>query len=199
MASSVVEIVNNALVEIGEPNLITSLSDNTRAAILSNQKYPAVRDATLRAYPWNCAIGRQTLSPLGDTPNHEWTHQFQLPATCLRVLGLELRADEFDVEGRRIMANTNEIKIKFIQRVEDVTVYDALLAEALSSRLAHALAYAITQSASMREAMWENYRAKLREARSIDAQEGSPKSLEASEWIEGRFGAGSVRDLRNPA
>lgn len=197
MASSVVELVNNALVELGETNLITDIAENTKAAILANQKYASVRDAVLRAYPWNCALKRQALGPTSPAPVYGWTYAFQLPATCLRVLALEMLDDEWDVEGRTIVANSNAINIKFIQRVEDVNLFDALLAEAISSRIAHALSYGLTQSASMREAMWENYRAKLREARSIDAQEGMYNRVEASELLESRFGY-RVRDLRKP-
>lgn len=198
MASSVVELVNNALVELGEPNLITSIDEATRAAVLAKQKYPSVRDAVLRAYPWNCAVKRQALAPEAETPVYGWTYKFRLPSDCLRVLGFELSDDEFAVEGRFVVADTNVLKMKFIQQVTDVTQFDALLCEAISSRLAHSLAYAITQSASMREACWENYKAKLREARSIDAQESMPQSTEASEWVEARQGIGLVKDLRKP-
>ena len=199
MVASVVELVNNALMELGEPNLITSLSDPTRPAILANQKYAGVRDATLRAYPWNCAITRKNLAPVSAAPVYEWSQAFNLPPDCLRVLGLELLSDEWTVEGRQILTNATSINMKYIKQVTDVTQFDALLCEALASRLAHALALPITQSNSVREAMWENYKAKLKEARSIDAQENASQRVEASEWLESRFGVAPVKDLRNPA
>ena len=197
MAGSVVELVNNALVELGETDLITDITENTKAAILANQKYTSVRDAVLRAYPWNCAIKRDVLAPASPSPVYNWTYRALLPADCLRVLGLEENSDEWEIEGRYLNCNTNVMYVKYIQKITDVTQMDALLAEAISSRLAHALAYGLTQSSSMREAMWENYKAKLREARSIDAQEGMSRQVEASEFLEARGGY-RVRDLRKP-
>lgn len=197
MASSVVELVNNALVELGETDLITDIAENTKAAILANQKYEAVRDAVLRAYPWNCAIERVVLAPASPSPIYNWTYRALLPPDCLRVLGLEEEADQWEIEGRYLNSHTDVMRIKYIKKITDVTVMDALLAEAISSRLAHALSYGLTQSSSMREAMWENYRSKLREARSIDAQEGMARQVEASEFLDARSGY-RVKDLRKP-
>ena len=74
MATSVIEICNNALVDLGEEP-ITSLADNTKAARLCNQRWPAVRDAVLRAHPWNCAVTLARLAAsAGRVNNPQQTH-----------------------------------------------------------------------------------------------------------------------------
>ncbi len=55
------EIVNLALVQIGADR-ITSLTQETKNAREANAIYDLVRDATLRAHPWNFAIKRVALN-----------------------------------------------------------------------------------------------------------------------------------------
>jgi len=79
-----------------------------------------------------------------------------------------------------------------IKRVElaadtDVNEYDSLLQEAIAARLASELAYAITQSNSVMQLMQGIYENKIREARFMDATEGTADKLEANEFITARF------------
>lgn len=184
MASSITEIANLALTYIGA-DLITSLDDPQKSAILIKQNWPICRDAVLRAYPWNCAVKRDVLAPLADQPAYGWSYSFLLPPDCLRTLGLE--SDEpFTIEGRKLQCNSNVVKIKYIARVEDPNEYDALLSQALAAYLAHLLAMPIVQSNSLKEQMWEQYKLAVREARSVDAQENSLQMVEATDWLEAR-------------
>lgn len=62
MAVSDVDIVNNALLLLGD-NTIVALSDATDRARLANGIYPTARDALLRVHPWNFARSRAVLNP----------------------------------------------------------------------------------------------------------------------------------------
>ena len=52
MATSEVQIVNNALVKIGA-NAIISLTENSEAARAANVIFEQVRDASIRDHIWN--------------------------------------------------------------------------------------------------------------------------------------------------
>jgi len=176
-----VEIVNNALLLLGD-NSITSLTDDTTRARLANQIYGVTRDAVLRSHPWNCAVARATLAKLSPDPPFGWDSQFQLPSDpyCLRVLALNddeewaCPGDVFKIEGRKLLSNTATANIRFIQRITDPNQYDTLLYEALSARLAAKMAYPVTGSTSLAQAMLKLYEGFLKDARTIDGQEGSP-------------------------
>lgn len=180
MASDV-EIANNALSMLGD-DPITSLADDTERARLVNRIYPQTRDAVLRSHPWNCAITRATLGRLSTAPAFGWLYQYALPTDpyCLRVLALNDdeacadSGDEFKVEGKALLTNTTTANIRYIQRITDPAQYDALLYEALSAKLAAKMAYPITKSQATAQAMLATYNGMLREARTIDGQEGSP-------------------------
>ena len=59
--TSSVDIANSALNNIGASN-INSLTEDSVAARIMNQRYPFVRDAVFRAHPWNCLIKRVSIA-----------------------------------------------------------------------------------------------------------------------------------------
>lgn len=196
MPISEVSICNHALDLLGGDPIL-SLDDDTRAGRLCRRNYERCRDAVLRAYPWNPAIRRASLAALVDAPAWGFLFQYALPEgpeppACLRVLQLEDeiagRAGAYRIEGRRLLSNDGPpLNIAYIGRIADPNEFGPLLADAISARLAAELAYALTGSSALGEAAAQSYRAKLAEARAVDAQEGSAEPFAAGEWLESRM------------
>lgn len=195
MATSVIELCNNALIDLGE-EAITSLSDNTKAARLCNQRWPAVRDAVLRAHPWNCATAQARLAA-GDAPSGQGTWRFEaafpLPTDCLRVLSVEAGGAEpleWEVQEGAVLCDcAGPLDIQYIRRISDPRRFDPLLCETLTARLSATLAYPITGSASLAQSFWGAYAEKLREARGVDAREASPAAAPApTSWLAAKLG-----------
>tara|TARA_R100001594_G_scaffold22636_3_gene43894 strand:+ start:1412 stop:2017 length:606 start_codon:yes stop_codon:yes gene_type:complete len=200
--ASKVDIANFALNSIGA-STISSLSENTKAAIVINQRFDSVRDSVFRSHPWNSLITRATLSQDSSAPNFGYTYQYVLPTDpyCLRVLEfsngtLTYPMDNmtstdgspvFVIEGRKLLTNEGTVKIKYIGQVTDTTQYDSSLIDTLAARLAHEVCYAITGSTSLTNTTYSLYQEKLKEARFVDATEGAPQRIEASDFIEARF------------
>lgn len=173
--ASEVDIINSALNMVGATNII-SRGEDSKSARITNQRYDYVRDAVLRAHPWNCAVTRRALTSDTDTPAFGYTNQFTLPTDpyCLRVLGLDYLDIDFLVEGRKIITDEDAINVKYIARVTDPNEYDQLLIEAIAARLAADTSFALVQSTSLTNAMFALYEGKLSEARFVDASEGTP-------------------------
>jgi hypothetical protein len=176
MASDV-DIINSALNMIGATN-ITSRTEDSKAARVTNQRYDFVRDAVFRAHPWHCLVKRQELAADTTDPIMEFDNAYQLPADCLRVLRDQYHDTVFRVEGRRIVTDESSIKIIYIARITDPNEYDALLMECISARLAADCAFALTASRTLAADMFALYEAKLSEARFINAGEGTPGALD---------------------
>lgn len=187
MATNAVSICNSALVKIGAERIV-ALSDNTPAAIACNEQFAKVRDEVLRAHPWNCVISRVELSSVADyeDPMEEWAYKFSLPSDCLRVLRTKDDVDH-KIEGRYLLAQDSSCVIQYIKQETDYTKYDAMLLETLSTRLAVDLSYAITQSKVVAEMLMAQYQRLLSEARSVDAQEGTPEDTVITDWIQTRI------------
>lgn len=192
MATSVIEICNSALVDLGEEG-ISSLADNTKAARLCNQRWPAVRDAVLRAHPWNCAAALACLAASASSPAWKWAASFPLPADCLRVLsvaagGAGLGAWEVQA-GQVFCDQAGPLSIAYVRRLEDPRLFDPLLCEALAARLAATLAYPLTASTALGQAFWAIYAEKLCEARGVDAREAAPLPAPApTTWLAAKMG-----------
>ena len=181
------EIASNALTKLGAQP-ITDINDpSQQRAVLCKAYYYNTRDAVLRAYPWNCAIDRKALALSIDTPLYGYSYKFQLPVDpyCLRVLEVEDDI-EHKIEGRFLLANESSVNIKFIKRVTDTGLFDSLLQEAIECRLAAELAYPVTGTPTLIQAMWALYAEKLREARTIDGMENTQEIWTSNALIEVR-------------
>lgn len=194
--ASEVDIINSALNMVGATNIIARAEDS-KSARITNQRYDYIRDAVLRAHPWNCAISRATIAPDADSPDFGFTNQFTLPTDpyCLRVLRLEYLDIDFRVEGRKIHCDEDTIKVIFISRVTDPNEYDQLLIEAIAARLAADSSYALAQSSTLTSTMWQLYESKLSEARFIDATEGTPGAIQ-SVTVSGSIQADTLVNAR---
>ena len=176
--ASEVDIINSAMNMIGASNIIAR-DEDSKAARVSNQRYDSIRDAVLRAHPWNCAVTRRSLAPDSESPAFDWDFQFTLPAApyCLRVLRLDYLDIEFRVEGRKIVSNESSINLIYIARVTDPNEYDTLLQESIAARLAADVSFTLSQSTSLTQNMFNLYESKLKEARFVDATEGTPGAV----------------------
>lgn len=187
-----VTIVNAALIRLGETT-IAALSDATKPARLANAIYADLRDAVTRAHPWNFALVRAEVTANASAPTWGYANAYDLPDDpyCLRVLRVA-GEDECDgrwtVEGRQIVSDLpSPIRILYLRRISDPADADPLFREALAARLARELAEPLGKSTSLQQAMAELYEGKLREARSVDGQEGTPEILTADSWLTARF------------
>lgn len=187
MARSVVSICNLALQKLGAKP-ITSFEDATHNSTLSEAFYSPAVDETLRLHPWNCAICRKELAADFTPPVFGYTHRYPLPSSpyCLRVLQMEYLDYEYVIEGRFLLTDEGICKLKYIRRIVDPNDFDSLVVEVIVSRLAIKLAYPITQSLSLEEKMCKNWKHILSEARTADAQEGTPQEFDTSTLLNAR-------------
>jgi len=188
MAADAVEICNSALVKVGAQR-ITSLSDTTKAAIICNDQYNRLRKEVLRAHPWNFAIAYVALSATVNTPVWaDWTYEFLIPSDVLRILETDLQYTEawevgYNADGNKVLfCNTDNVKIKYVKDITNTTRFDTSFDEALAFRIAADLAYSLVQSQTLQASMFNLYARALAEARSYDAQEHGPVTVDSDEF-----------------
>lgn len=188
-----VDIVNAGLIKLGEAT-ITTLADDVKAARLATAIFADQRDGVLRAHPWNFALARVELTAAATPPLWGWTHAYDLPGDpdfCLRVIAVEGEADAgpgaWNIEARQIVTDlASPIRILYLRRVTDYTLWDVLALDALAARIAMELAEPLGKSTSLHNAMSRLYENQLRAARSADGQEGTARVIAAESWIEAR-------------
>lgn len=191
MPASEVAIVNRALSYLGAQTVI-SLDDGTANSERMKAQLPSTRDAVLRSYPWNCATRRVLLPALSTAPAFEFARAYQLPADCLRVIATEddvLYNVKWRIEGRALLTDAGApLALRYIAQITDPSQLDAMLADAISARLAADLCFAITQNASLVQAMSQMAENLHMRARRIDAREASQDEVvRADRWLNARF------------
>jgi len=190
--ASKVDLSNEALLMLGA-NSITSFTDNDSNAVLVNRFFDGERDAVLRSHRWNCAITTANLASLATTPIIDWKYKFTLPTDpyCLRVLDVrtvtgDIKLDHA-IQGRELFTEESTVDITYIQRLEDTTLFDALLYQAIVFRMAWKLAFPITRDNKVMTQMGGMYESVVRDARAIDSQEGTPEIIESDALTDLRF------------
>lgn len=187
-ASSDVQICSNALLMLGA-NAINSFDEDGDRATLCKNLWPTVRDAVLRSHPWNCAMKRVALARDATTPDFDWAYRFQLPGDCLRVWTLGRDDDnppDWMVENGYIMMDDAIAYLRYIQQLTDVSKYDSMLTLAMTSGMKAVLAYPITKSAVEQDSSIKLHEFHLKQARTVDGQEGTGEAEQVASLIQAR-------------
>lgn len=188
--TTAISICSNALLLLGKTPIASFTEGSDRAAYCSNL-YPMVRDQLLRKHFWNCAIKRVLLSPLATIPAFGYTHQFQLPADFLRVYEVGYPAKfitDFQIENRMILANADALPLRYVWRNDNEDNWDSGLVNVATVTMTAMLAYPLTQSSSLADALKKEAMIALREAKAIDGQENPSEQFgDELMLINGRY------------
>lgn len=183
--ASEVTIFNIALSALGSEGITSTTEDNARARAC-NLRYVDIRDAVLRAHHWNSISDYALLVVDTETPLFQWDFSYQLPVDSLKVIRMEFEDARWQVLGRKLFTNESPANIKYTKRQTDTAQYDDLLVQSIGARLAHAVCERITKDTALKTQLWKDYVNIVREARSIDGQEGWLEQIEANEWLDAR-------------
>lgn len=182
MAVSWTSINNMALAKLGANSISNIDSDATNNAVKCRAIYENTRDALLRGFEWNFAIERAELTQLATTPEYGFDYEYTLPTSpyCLRVISMEDDA-AFEVEGRKLLTDEDECKIKYIARIVDPTKLDPLFINVMVCSLASQLAVPLTNSGTLKDRMDKDFLVAKLEAGMIDAEEGEAEDRDEAE------------------
>jgi hypothetical protein len=195
---SEVSICNLALGWLGEKT-ITSLNDQSRAAQLCAENYPALRDAVIEARYWRFATVRTVLQSQ-DTPGSKTEAGFPqwgvgyvhaIPTNYLAVF--RVYRDMFGEamsnwtrEGSYIISDDSTIFVSGVVSVSDTGKFSNLFEQALAARLAADLAIPLTQNRQLQADMWTLYNDKMSEATVRDGQQGRSEDVNATRLVNAR-------------
>ena len=120
--------------------------------------------------------------------NADWGYDYtyELPSDCLRTLRMKDLSSEFKIESGYLLTDESEAKILYLVDQETVATFDELFKEAFAAKLAAEMCYTLTHSASLTTLRWKIFDNLIKDARSIDAQEGTPDVFEIDDWIKAR-------------
>lgn len=104
---------------------------------------------------------------------------------------VEHRIETIDVSGtpvRALLINESSVSIEYVARIEDVSLYDPMFVDCLAAKLAAEIAIGLTDNQSTAKTAMDIYQMKMSEARTMDAQEGSPRDVVNTDaWLIARL------------
>jgi hypothetical protein len=172
-------ICNSALIKIGADRII-SIDEGSKRSIACKDRLSFCRNEVLAAHNWKFAKKRLQLAALGTTPAFGWSYEYQLPADYLNMVQDPEELDvvrDYVVEGRKLLANDNPVKILYIFEETSYGNWEFLAAEALAWRLAVDIAYLVSQSKEVAALMLQGYQMALKDARYNDSRQQPPRGL----------------------
>ena len=168
MTTTRVSICNHALSLIGDSSIAAFDEDTARAERVRNI-YDQVRKSVLRDHPWSCAKKRVILSPVTTYPAFGYANAFTLPNDFIRLINAN--QCRYEIEGRHILADTNQINLEYIFDNDNEDTWDSMLVEAMSLKLASKLCKPNTGSDAAGQTALAEYERLIKRARAINAQE----------------------------
>ena len=185
--ASVTEICNRALQKLGAKR-ITSIDENSTAAIELRTAYEPIRDACLMEHRWGFAIQRAEIA--ADSPTPDWGREnaFSLPADCLLVIPPYPESDYNDrdwvIENRKIITNESApLYLRYIKKVVDPNEMDVLFREAFATKLAFELCEKLTQSNTKKESLRLDYEQVITTAKKQSAIQSVPIVPVEDTWV----------------
>jgi hypothetical protein len=175
MAFSEVSIINDALIELGEPR-INARTDNTPQGKASNASFDSAKEAFLACHFWSFAMKRVELARNATAPGHKYSYSYALPSDYIRLAQI----NETDVEniheplfqriGDNIETNETSVKITYVYNA-DVSFFDPIAVKAFAYSLASKMAMILPDSRSQKEDMEKLWDRWFKKAKSVDSMQ----------------------------
>lgn len=190
MPTSVVSICNMALSRIGTRSMVQTLNEASTEAQACRLLFDQARDATLEAHDWGFARKRVALADLGAAPT-AWGHRYALPSDCIAPRFLETpervgRRTPCRVEGRDLLADTDEAVLVYTARITDPILFPPSFVTALTWGLGGELAIPLTGKESLQQRCVQMWQAAINTAAVNDANADAPDTAPDALWITAR-------------
>lgn len=178
MSTTKVSIASNALLLLGASPIASFEEGSDRARLASNLWDP-LRKELLRRHTWNCAIKRKTLAPEAGSPDFDFAYSFVLPSDFLRLLsiGTTTERPDYAIEGGRLLFGASVLRLRYVFDNAEPETWDAGLVAAMTASMTAAMAYPITQSATLAESKRQEFLAVLKTARAVDGVEADTETF----------------------
>lgn len=169
--ASEIEICNIALSRLGISRSINALTEQSKEAGACSLHYAPARDAVLSDFPWNFATKRVALADLNDPPS-DWRYAYRYPTDCMRLIEIMTpgtrtptarqrieyaTGSDSDGTGKLIYTDEPNAWVKYVGKVVDTNMFDAIFRDALAWRMAGEMAMQLTGNGNLGQYAMQMY------------------------------------------
>jgi hypothetical protein len=197
------DVINDALIELGQPTTTGPDDDSDPIVVAIVEIYNRTATRILAGYPWNFAMKVAQLAQLSTTLDG-WTYTFAKPTACVRIVKVCSQADmrrrpDIDFEDREGQISTQyaETWLAYVDGTfagNDSGGWPEPVKTAFALELAARVAPKTDMSRNERELLLLRARSSMTEARRWDAQQNKVQKPGLSSWQRARLAGGSGRN-----
>tara|TARA_R100000687_G_C6394111_1_gene138708 strand:+ start:68 stop:676 length:609 start_codon:yes stop_codon:yes gene_type:complete len=192
MAVTKIDIASRALIMIGS-NPISSFTDDTTEALVTNNIYEEIIESTLCRARWRFATEQQQLSLLANAPTGRYENAYQIPTSpqCLQIISITENdiniqyaryGDKIFVDGH---GSQSKLIMDYIFR-QDESEFPPYFRLAVEYKLASVFAGAIARDSAMVREFDNLAERQILIARNTDSAETTTKKLATDRFINER-------------
>lgn len=187
-----IDIVNKALLKLGQAP-VTSLAEDNERAFAANCIYESVRDFVMSSYRWNFAVKRIALMPCEEKPDFGFAFKYHLPPYFLRLLSLpdapDNATDDYSIEGGFLLTDYSApLNVIYLAKITDTELYPVYFVETLACKLAFELCERLKQDPSRKNTLMQEYMFSISQAKKCNAIQMAAQRMPVSKLISTRFG-----------
>lgn len=192
-----IQICNLALSRIGVENIET-LNEASEPARACRQFYDHVRQVVLRKFPWTFATRRQQLALLPEEPK-DYLYAYRYPTGCVYLR--DLYNEDYDnvpaltdyklasdPSGQVIYTDVENACVEYTADITDTALFDGQFCEALSWKLAGAVAFKLTGNVQLVQLAEQQYQNLFLEAIADNSNEQNVSDDDVYTFAKARFG-----------
>ena len=192
MAVTKIDIASRALIMIGS-NPISSFTDDTTEALVTNNIYEEIIESTLCRARWRFATEQQQLSLLANAPTGRYEYAYQIPTSpqCLQIISITENdvniqyaryGDKIFVDGH---GSQSKLIMDYIFR-QDESEFPPYFRLAVEYKLASVFAGAIARDSAMVREFDNLAERQILIARNTESSETTTKKLATDRFINER-------------
>ena len=192
MAVTKIDIASRALIMIGS-NPISSFTDDTTEALVTNNIYEEIIESTLCRARWRFATEQQQLSLLANAPTGRYEYAYQIPTSpqCLQIISITENdiniqyaryGDKIFVDGH---GSQSKLIMDYIFR-QDESEFPPYFRLAVEYKLASVFAGAIARDSAMVREFDNLAERQILIARNTESAETTTKKLATDRFINER-------------
>lgn len=168
-----IEIINKALLKLGQEPIV-ALTDTNERAILASAIFASVRDMLITSYRWAFATKRTVIEAEENEPAFGWKKKYALPEDFLRlseICNADFReTDNYEIEGGYILCNyVGPLKIKYLAKITTSGIFPVYFCEALACKLAFEFCERLKQDQSRKQMLMQEFMFAISEAKKCNA------------------------------
>lgn len=193
MAITKLSVYNDALGILGKPAM-SDVDEATESRRVMADHWPRTTETVFEEADWNCAIVREELTRLAETPTFGREYFYKLPAACVRIVQVSDTGDEMTPfeswreEQSRIVTDAEAIYLWYVSSTKIGTpgAWTQNLAGYVAADLAMRAAPRLAHDAIDWAKEERKRRRKL--ALALDARAAPPKRHTPGRWAQSRLG-----------